>query len=183
MESCSVETQSLGSSSSSVQLGRVKWFNNKAGFGFITVTTEGPFKGTDVFAHHSGISVLNEQYKYLVQGEYVEFHLEKTDGVKHKYQAGKVSGLNGGNLMCETRREFRQTRAIFQETKQELVETLKEVLPVETQVLTQQPKKRTYNKQPKQQSNDAIDNGGEWGTVQKNSTIRKNKKSNSQVKL
>ena len=183
MESCSVETQSLGSSSSSAQMGRVKWFNNKAGFGFITVTTEGPFKGTDVFAHHSGISVLNEQYKYLVQGEYVEFHLEKTDGVKHKYQAGKVSGLNGGNLMCETRREFRQTRATYQETKQEMNEPLKEVLPVETQVLTPQPKKRTYNKQPKQQSNDVTDNGGEWRTIQKNSTIKKNKKSIPQVKV
>ena len=60
MESCSVETQSLETSSSSIQMGRVKWFNNKAGFGFITVSTEGPFKGTDVFTHHSGISVLNE---------------------------------------------------------------------------------------------------------------------------
>ena len=28
----------------------------------------------------------------------------------HEYQAGDVSGINGGKLMCETRREFRQTR-------------------------------------------------------------------------
>ena len=37
-------------------LGRVKWFNNKAGFGFITVT-DGPQSGTDIFVHHSSINV------------------------------------------------------------------------------------------------------------------------------
>jgi CspA family cold shock protein len=58
-------------------LGRVKWFNNKAGYGFITVT-DGPKSGTDIFVHHSAINVENQQYKYLVQGEYVEFHLVKT---------------------------------------------------------------------------------------------------------
>jgi cold shock CspA family protein len=34
--------------------GRVKWFNNKAGYGFITVT-DGPKSGSDVFVHHSSI--------------------------------------------------------------------------------------------------------------------------------
>ena len=32
-------------------LGRVKWFNNRAGFGFVTVL-EGPQANEDVFAHH-----------------------------------------------------------------------------------------------------------------------------------
>jgi cold shock CspA family protein len=32
--------------------GRVKWFNNKAGYGFITAT-DGPNSGTDIFVHHS----------------------------------------------------------------------------------------------------------------------------------
>ena len=40
--------------------GRVKWFNNKAGYGFITIT-DGTRSGTDVFAHHSSISVSNQQ--------------------------------------------------------------------------------------------------------------------------
>ena len=59
-------------------LGRVKWFNNRAGFGFISVL-EGEKAGEDVFTHHSGISVDTEQYKYLVQGEYVEFDLSTLD--------------------------------------------------------------------------------------------------------
>ena len=56
---------------------RVKWFNNRAGYGFSTVTSHDR-KGEDIFVHHSGVQVENEQYKYLVQGEYVEFNLAET---------------------------------------------------------------------------------------------------------
>ena len=86
--------------------GRVKWFNNKAGYGFITVT-DGPKSGSDVFVHHSSIKVVSEQYKYLVQGEYVEFSLSTVAGDKHECQATEVSGIKGGKLMCETRNESR----------------------------------------------------------------------------
>ena len=52
--------------------GRVKWFNNKAGYGFLTVSS-GDEEGSDVFVHHTAIQVGEEQFKYLVEGEYVEF--------------------------------------------------------------------------------------------------------------
>ena len=91
-------------------LGRVKWFNNRAGFGFISVL-EGDKSGEDVFTHHSGISVESEQYKYLVQGEYVEFELRASDNEEHPYQAGSVRGVKGGMLMCETRDENRDRDA------------------------------------------------------------------------
>jgi cold shock protein len=86
--------------------GRVKWFNNKAGYGFITVT-DGPKSGSDVFVHHSSIKVDSEQYKYLVQGEYIEFALSTVASDKHECQATDVSGIKGGKLMCETRNETR----------------------------------------------------------------------------
>ena len=89
------------------QIGRVKWFNNRAGFGFITML-EGEKKGEDVFTHHSGISVDQEQYKYLVQGEYVTFELRASDNTEHPYQAGKVKGVLEGMLMCETRTSMRK---------------------------------------------------------------------------
>lgn len=92
-----------------VVIGRVKWFNNKSGFGFITVT-DGENPGSDIFVHHSAIKVDSEQYKYLVQGEYVEFTLVDTPDSKHTCQASNVSGIKGGKLMCETRREFRVAR-------------------------------------------------------------------------
>ena len=89
--------------------GRVKWFNNKSGYGFITAST-GDIKGTDVFVHHSSILVSDQQYKYLVQGEYVEFALNELSTGKHKFQAVEISGIGKGQLMCETRREVRALR-------------------------------------------------------------------------
>lgn len=90
-------------------LGRVKWFNNSTGYGFITVT-DGEKSGTDVFVHHSGVIVSTEQYRYLVQGEYVEFEFIKPSGGKHEFQAGSVSGIKGGKLMCETRNEYKDSQ-------------------------------------------------------------------------
>ena len=92
--------------------GRVKWFNNKAGFGFITVT-DGDKSGSDIFVHHSAVEVENQQYKYLVQGEYVEFELVKSSGDGHEWQASGVHGIKGGKLMCETRREFKIARSTY----------------------------------------------------------------------
>lgn len=92
--------------------GRVKWFNNKTGFGFITAL-EGDSKDIDIFVHHSTIKVGKEQYRYLVQGEYLEFELSKiTDSSsKHEFQAANVSGVKGGKLICETRLENRSAES------------------------------------------------------------------------
>lgn len=87
-------------------VGQVKWFNNKAGYGFITVS-DGELASKDIFIHYSSIRVTNSQYKYLVQGEYVEFTLTKPTGDVHEFQASDVSGIKGGALMCETRRQTR----------------------------------------------------------------------------
>ena len=104
------------SASASRLIGRVKWFNNKAGYGFITVT-DGNRSGSDVFVHHSAISVENQQYKYLVQGEYVEFSEVNATSGPHQYQASNILGVNGGKLMCETRREFKIARSNYKTTK------------------------------------------------------------------
>ncbi len=89
--------------------GRVKWFNNKSGYGFITITT-GKQEGRDIFVHHSSIVVKKEQYRYLIQGEYVEFVLKEMVDSEHKWQATEVGGISGGKLMCETRLEICATR-------------------------------------------------------------------------
>ena len=102
-------TPHAGNTSSERLTGRVKWFNNRAGFGFVTVM-EGEKKDEDIFVHHSGIVVNNEQYKYLVQGEYVEFNLSKSDNDDHEWQATNVTGIGSGPLMCETRFVSRQER-------------------------------------------------------------------------
>ena len=94
-----------GSSSKYHKLkGCVKWYNNKNGYGFVTVLTEGDLTGTDIFVHYKNISI-SDQYKYLVQGEYVEFVLEHTPNAEHTVQVSYISGIMGGKLMCQTNQE------------------------------------------------------------------------------
>jgi len=50
--------------------GKVKWFNNHKGYGFIATDS-----GSDVFVHHSAIQ--GEGYKSLDEGQEVEFEIEK----------------------------------------------------------------------------------------------------------
>ena len=83
--------------------GRVKWFNNKVGFGFVTAC-EGDLKDKDIFVHYSAINVQDDQYKYLIQGEYVDFELSKSIKGEHEFHATNISGVKGGSLMCETRK-------------------------------------------------------------------------------
>ena len=83
--------------------GRVKWFNSKSGFGFVTVS-DGPHKDKDIFAHFTSLRGDSAQYKYLVQGEYIEFILSKSESEQHEYIATDVSGIKGGLLMCDTHR-------------------------------------------------------------------------------
>jgi VCBS repeat-containing protein len=83
--------------------GTVKWFNNKAGFGFITVCDVGEYHNKDIFVHYSSIRVTNSQYKYLVQGEYVDFNLVDVSDKTHQYQAVDISGVKNGPIMCESK--------------------------------------------------------------------------------
>ena len=90
--------------------GQVKWFNNKAGYGFITVTEGEENTERDIFVHHTEIQVGQSQYKYLVQGEYVSFVLTPVEKENYQVHATQVCGINSGKLMCETRNEARSAR-------------------------------------------------------------------------
>jgi CspA family cold shock protein len=54
----------------SMASGKVKWFNNTKGFGFITSDD-----GTDAFVHHSDI--VGEGFKSLEEGDTVEFEMSQ----------------------------------------------------------------------------------------------------------
>ena len=92
--------------------GCVKWFNMKTGFGFLTVVQSvcgsDLSVGSEIFVHHSNVKVAEEQYRFLVQGEYVEFDVSNVANGQHSCQAVNVTGMFGGKLMCETRNEARQ---------------------------------------------------------------------------
>ena len=51
--------------------GRVKWFNNEKGYGFIDYKDN-----EDIFVHYSAIA--QDGYKTLSEGHYVEFKLLET---------------------------------------------------------------------------------------------------------
>lgn len=97
------------SNEESENVGIVKWFNNKQGYGFLTVMNNDR-KNEDVFVHHSALLVKENQYKYLVQGEYVKFDFSKIEEPKEnrEWQAVNVMGCCGGKLMCETRNDNKQ---------------------------------------------------------------------------
>ena len=64
--------------------GRVKWFNNDKGYGFIDYP-----EGEDIFVHYSAIK--QEGYKTLSEGQEVEFDLIET-----------AKGLQAINVLAET---------------------------------------------------------------------------------
>lgn len=52
--------------------GKVKWFNEQKGYGFIEKED-----GNDVFVHHTGIK--SDGFRTLREGEAVEFDIEQSD--------------------------------------------------------------------------------------------------------
>ncbi|MDP2921926.1 MAG: cold shock domain-containing protein [Candidatus Omnitrophota bacterium] len=64
--------------------GKVKWFSNQKGYGFIT-----PEDGKDVFVHHTAIT--GDGYKTLQEGQEVEFEI--VQGPKGE-QAANVKKLS-----------------------------------------------------------------------------------------
>ena len=165
MSTSTVSTSAVSSSSERF-IGRVKWFNNKAGYGFINIT-DGPKSGTDVFVHHSSINVDSEQYKYLVQGEYVNFNLSDTKTNYHEYQAGEVCGINGGKLMCETRRETRVARSQYISLRPEQSETYEPVHNVTMPRSVVAPKQQNQMNSQRVRTQRPCDEEGVWTYVSK----------------
>ena len=83
-------------------LGQVKWFDNKLGYGFITVLTNS-HKETDIFVHQTNINPLETDFRTLMKGEYVSLNISNDD----KLQAINVTGVLGGSLRCDEPRPIR----------------------------------------------------------------------------
>jgi len=55
-----------------VPVGRVKWFSDEKGFGFLEQDN-----GQDVFVHHTALKM--DGFRSLSEGQEVEFDLEQSD--------------------------------------------------------------------------------------------------------
>jgi len=91
---------------STQNLGRIKWFNNRKGFGFLTDCET----NDDIFVHFSAIQTPNDVYKSLIEGEYVQYQ-PGTDK-SGKSVALNITGVAGGPLLCQNkeRRIYRVKR-------------------------------------------------------------------------
>lgn len=73
--------------------GRVKWFNQAKGYGFIEMEKDG---GEDIFVHCTEIK--KEGCKFLTEGQIVEFEIEIEKGGKRKNAAVNVVVLSDNAL-------------------------------------------------------------------------------------
>ena len=81
--------------------GKVRWFNNKKGYGFIQKDSD----GKDIFVHFSAIKM--EGYKSLKTNDSVEFDV--TDGEKGPQAANVV--MAGSDKPVETPKEEAKTES------------------------------------------------------------------------
>lgn len=116
-------------------IGQTKWFNDKLGFGFITICS-GDDKGKDIFVHHSGIKPCNSNYKTLRKGEYIQFNvIQGLNGL----QAVDVRGIGGGPLMCD----FVSTRKVLPNAGAAVAKPVAARVPGATTSWQTVPKKNT----------------------------------------
>ena len=87
------------------ELGQVKWFDNKLGYGFVTVLTN-DHKGTDIFVHQTNVYPLETEFRTLMKGEYVSLNVSADD----KIQGLNITGVLGGSLRCDEPRPMSRRR-------------------------------------------------------------------------
>ena len=71
-----------------MKLGKIKWFNNEKGYGFIEGNDE-----EDIFVHYSAIK--QDGYKSLSEGQIVEYQLLET---KKELQAINVKEVSNATI-------------------------------------------------------------------------------------
>ena len=100
--------------------GRIKWFNSKLGYGFVTTTIDN--EETDIFVHQSNVKPNVSKYRTLREGEYVSLNVS-TSG--ETTQAIDVTGVHGGPLLCDLSRNIHTSNT--RHTREEEENTFTEV--------------------------------------------------------
>jgi CspA family cold shock protein len=74
-----------------MELGTVKWFDSKKGYGFI----KGSSPGDDIFVHYTNIE--GEGFRSLKNGEAVEFELVESEKGLQAHHVRRTKGAYQGN--------------------------------------------------------------------------------------
>ena len=84
------------------EVGKVIWFDQKKGFGFVRIINpESEFLNNEIFVHYSTINS-ESNFKKLYPGENVSLDIEKNEGDESKKFIGKnVTGLFGSKLLVD----------------------------------------------------------------------------------
>jgi cold shock CspA family protein len=101
-------------------LGRVKWFNSKLGYGFITHRDK-KNNDMDIFVHWSNLLLSDKEYHTLYKGEFVEFEIETcicSNNNSNGIQACKVSGPNNTQLLTAIKETIPQIQSTNVSTSQ-----------------------------------------------------------------
>ena len=84
--------------------GRVRWFNQKRGFGFVEIITpNSEFLNKDIFLHYSSIEC-NNGFKKVYPGEYISLNVVKNtkDVIEgREYVCQNVKGIHGNPLLID----------------------------------------------------------------------------------
>tara|TARA_Y100000389_G_C17223962_1_gene394710 strand:- start:163 stop:600 length:438 start_codon:yes stop_codon:yes gene_type:complete len=72
--------------------GKVKWFNNKLGYGFISHDSKESLSESDIFVHWSNLMIPDHEFHTLYKDEHVEFEIQKCLNGPKSVQACRVSG-------------------------------------------------------------------------------------------
>ena len=100
-----------------VHLGRVKWFNSKLGYGFITTNLNN--EDHDIFIHQSNVRPNQSRYRTLREGEYVSLNVSESGETR---QAIDVTGVNGGPLNCDLERNMKTNKVRNESNQDEFTE-------------------------------------------------------------
>ena len=100
------------------EVGRVQWFDQKKGYGFVKlITLSSDRVNEDIFFHFTSINSINT-FKKVYPGEYVSFDIiDAEPDSNKKSKCSNITGLFGGNLLVDN------TEYIIKVTKKKVIKS------------------------------------------------------------
>ena len=100
------------------EIGKVKFFDHKKGYGFIEVINpESKYVGTEHFLHYSEIKC-DSNFKKVIPGEIVSLSITPKEDEEGKTLCKNVTGLFGSKLLIDSEQYIYRIRSKNNNNKQ-----------------------------------------------------------------